>query len=698
MKSTHKVLGPMLNRLIAPHTTITEVGARRQAQFSATISLLILVMLSFQISVSLMTNRFELGITLALLWIGVVLVYGLSRTKSPQWGSVLLVLGFTLFAFILSGRHAADVNTTLYGMIPIAYVLASVLLSVRWQVVLVVLVMAGSVVLGTMQTTLGVNMNMLGGNLVALGAVLIFTSKLRDGIERRRLDQLRQINRELETTRDALDRERNLLLDSETRTRALLAAIPDMIFELSHDGVFLDFMPSQMSRPFLQPEYFLGRNIAEVMPPEIAAVSLCAVQQALAGAGMQMFEYQLSFGDALHDYEARVVTSRPDAVLAIVRDITNRKRAEQALHESEQMLRLVFERAFDGISVYEEFADGSPRKLLNCNVRYAEIAGCSKDDLLHIGNTVPLQTTIEHRVDPDKMDPLSGFETYRGRFSWNRPDGRENIVEYAAVRIYVQNRTLVIGIDRDITQQMQATRERETLVTDLEAKNAELERFTYTVSHDLKSPLITIGGFVGFLERDALAGNVERMQADITRINDAVARMQRLLGELLELSRIGRKMNPPEAIAFEVIVREAVALVQGRIATGGVEVEIAPSLPTVYGDRTRLVEAVQNLVDNAVKFMGDQPQPRVAVGARQDGEQFVFYVSDNGMGIAPQYQDKVFGLFEKLDPNSEGTGIGLAIVKRIIETHGGKIWAESEGAGQGSTFCFTLPQSDKAIL
>ncbi|MBN1935566.1 MAG: GHKL domain-containing protein, partial [Anaerolineae bacterium] len=215
--------------------------------------------------------------------------------------------------------------------------------------------------------------------------------------------------------------------------------------------------------------------------------------------------------------------------------------------------------------------------------------------------------------------------------------------------------------------------------------------FTYTVSHDLKSPLITIAGFVGFLEQDALAGNLKRVKEDVAFINDAVAKMQRLLTELLELSRIGRLMNPPEEASFEGIVREVVELVRGQIASRGAEVIIAPDLPTVYGDRARLVEVVQNLVDNACKFMGAQPHPRIEIGTRQSEAGLVFYVRDNGIGIAAQYQDQVFELFNKLDSTSDGTGIGLTLVKRIIETHGGKIWIESE-VGAGSTFCFTLAQ------
>ena len=262
---------------------------------------------------------------------------------------------------------------------------------------------------------------------------------------------------------------------------------------------------------------------------------------------------------------------------------------------------------------------------------------------------------------------------------------------YAHVEQQVHERTL--ELEQEINERKQAEAMQQGLINELEAKNTELERFTYTVSHDLKSPLITIGGFTGFLEQDMLAGDLEQAREDMVHIKTAVARMQRLLDELLELSRIGRIMNPPEAVSFETIVREAVAVVRGRIEARGIQVEIAPGLPIVFGDQARLVEAVQNLVDNACKFMGDQPQPRIEIGVHPCDDKPVFYVCDNGIGIDPQYHNKIFGLFDKLDPQSEGTGIGLALVKRIVETYGGKIWVESQ-LGEGATFYFTLPLSD----
>src|SRR5262245_4129146 len=245
---------------------------------------------------------------------------------------------------------------------------------------------------------------------------------------------------------------------------------------------------------------------------------------------------------------------------------------------------------------------------------------------------------------------------------------------------------------KEIVERQRMEEERERLITELEARSAEMERFTYTVSHDLKSPLITIQGFLGLLEKDALAGNIAQMQTDITYIRAAASTMQRLLNELLELSRIGRVINPLTEVSLSELAQEAVTLVAGQIAARGVQVHIAPDLPIVLGDRPRLLEVLQNLVDNAVKFMGPQPAPRIDIGVRQEGTETVYYVRDNGVGIAPQYQKQVFDLFERLDTSSDGTGIGLALVKRIIAVHGGRIWVESAGEGCGSTFCFTLPR------
>jgi len=274
-------------------------------------------------------------------------------------------------------------------------------------------------------------------------------------------------------------------------------------------------------------------------------------------------------------------------------------------------------------------------------------------------------------------------------FEYGLPPGEE--MHFFEARVTPVDDESAMVMVRDITQRKWVETEREKLIKELETKNAELERFTYTVSHDLKSPLITIKGFLGFLEHDTSTGNMVRLKSDIQRIADATDKMQTLLNELLELSRVGRLINPPQQIAFEEIAREAVELIHGRTQSSNIQIEIQPGMAVIFGDRQRLVEAVQNQVENACKFMGDQQKPHIQIGQRdsEDGTP-VFFVRDNGMGIAPEHHDRIFGLFNKLDATSDGTGIGLALVKRIIEVHGGRIWVESE-AGKGATFCFTLP-------
>ncbi len=233
--------------------------------------------------------------------------------------------------------------------------------------------------------------------------------------------------------------------------------------------------------------------------------------------------------------------------------------------------------------------------------------------------------------------------------------------------------------------------ERNGLIAELETRNAELERFTYTVSHDLKTPLVTIGGFLGLVEQDALAGNPQRLRADLKRISEATDKMRRLLDELLQLSRAGRRLNTVEALPLRPIVDEALSIVDAR--SSRVRVDVHSPLPTVLGDRGRLIEVFQNLLENAFKYAGNQEAPTVEIGCDgfdEKGHAKIF-VRDNGIGIPPQFHSRIFELFEKLDPLSQGTGVGLALVRRIVDAHGGSVSVSSLGDGTGATFTLTLP-------
>lgn len=265
----------------------------------------------------------------------------------------------------------------------------------------------------------------------------------------------------------------------------------------------------------------------------------------------------------------------------------------------------------------------------------------------------------------------------------------------------------------------QRNRELESLSEQLAVKNAEaatrgaeMERFAYSVSHDLKAPLVTIQGFLGLLARDLEEGKPERVRDDLERLRGAAGKMQRLLDDILELSRIGKVVATAQTLHLRAVVDDAVELLAGAIGNHGAEIVVQNALPRVFGDRPRLVQVFQNLIDNAIKYRSGQAPPRIEIGVVKGvGEnetdeirrldvaappqdrliQSIVYVRDNGLGLAVRDRERVFKLFDQLDPSREGSGLGLALVQRIIDAHGGKIWVESDGPGHGSTFFFTLP-------
>jgi PAS domain S-box-containing protein len=306
--------------------------------------------------------------------------------------------------------------------------------------------------------------------------------------------------------------------------------------------------------------------------------------------------------------------------------------------------------------------------------------------LVHPEDRTRVQEAIEKTIRQ--------FQPYRIDHRLIRADGTELVLQRQAEVIFDDNKQPVrmIGTVQDITEIRRAEAERDNLIKELQAKNTELDRFTYTVSHDLRAPLVTIRGFLGFVEKDIRSGNTNQLTTDLARITAAVNKMQRFLDELLELSRAGRMVNPPEPVSFQTIVSDAVELIRGRIDARGVKVIIAEDLPVILCDRMRFTQVVQNLVDNAVKFLGNQPKPFIEIGMQglETEGKAIFFVRDNGIGIEPQYQAKIFGLFNKLDNQTEGTGIGLTLVKRIVEAHNGKVWLKSD-PGTGSTFYFTCP-------
>jgi light-regulated signal transduction histidine kinase (bacteriophytochrome) len=264
------------------------------------------------------------------------------------------------------------------------------------------------------------------------------------------------------------------------------------------------------------------------------------------------------------------------------------------------------------------------------------------------------------------------------------------------------------GVAFDITRMKQADEELKALNQTLEQRvaertavaeqrtqelarsNAELQEFAYVASHDLQEPLLAVSSFATWLARTYENQLDATAQDRIERIVNGAVRMQRLIGDLLTYSRVGRQRKPFAPIECERVLNETLANLRVAVEESGGEVT-ADRLPTVLADELELSQLFQNLIGNALKFRGAEPV-RIHVGARRQNGEWVLSVRDNGIGIDPKYGERIFQIFQRLHGRSKypGTGIGLAICKKIVERHGGRIWVESE-AGRGSTFLFTLP-------
>ncbi len=375
-------------------------------------------------------------------------------------------------------------------------------------------------------------------------------------------------------------------------------------------------------------------------------------------------------------------------LLMTVRDITEYRRAEEALRVSEANFAAASRASPDSI-IISTIPEG---RILLANEGCYRVTGYRPEEV--IGRlSRELNIWIDHKERDTLIQDLNeGRDVHEREAPFRNKTGEIRVGVMSATLIKVAGQSCLLSIVRDITERTRVEEERAEMFRELEAKNAELERYAYTLSHDLKSPLVTIRGFLGLLERDLAAGDADRVERDLARVHAAAATMSRLVDELLELSRVGRVVHTYETFSCVELVQEAAELVAGQIREGGVNIEISPDLPTLFGDRVRLLEVFQNLIDNAVKFMGDQDQPRITVGVETRGDDPVIFVRDNGIGIDSRYQERVFGLFDRLDTSVEGTGVGLALVKRIVEVHGGRVWVESEGEGRGSSFCIVLPK------
>ena len=385
-----------------------------------------------------------------------------------------------------------------------------------------------------------------------------------------------------------------------------------------------------------------------------------------------------------------VKTEAGSFVIASVVNITERKRNEEKFRRDEDRFRIALESAPNGLVMVNATGE-----IVLCNTEAERMFGYEQGELIgrRVEDLVPMRLRGAHpgmrghfHESPSKRQMGAGRD-----LSGVRKDGVEIPVEIGLNPIHTSDGPFVLASIVDITERKMGERRLHEAYRELQRRNQEMEQFVYTVSHDLRSPLVTTMAFVGFLKEDIAEGNLAEVGESLERIEKANRRMQQLIDDLLQLSRAGRMELEIEELDVNRVLAGVVEYVEPMAKDKGVRLDIAGDFPSISADRNRLHRVLENLIINAIKYGAGGTDPCIRVFWKDCGDDFCICVADNGQGIAPEYHKKIFALFQRLDTSEEGTGVGLAIVARIAELHGGRAWVESK-PGEGAAFWVSFPK------
>lgn len=472
----------------------------------------------------------------------------------------------------------------------------------------------------------------------------------------------------------------------------------DLLCTISFDGYFQQINPAW--------EKILGWTLEELRAqPFIAFVhpddvpSTRAIDaEIMRGHVTVSFENRYRCKDGGYRYLlwTAIASQEPRLILATARDITDQKKSKQVLEDSRRKLAEAQEIAHIGSWEWDIPAD---------RVTWS-------DELYRIYGYEPgaFEITYSRFLEltvPEERDYVEGlvrrayetgqFPVYQHRI--RRPDGTIRVI-HAEGRIEMGDDgkpTRMTGVAQDISERMRAQTELAARADALARSNKELEEFADVASHDLQEPLRTVGSFTQLLAIE-FGASADPKVAEYTQfVQDGVRRMQSLIQDLLSYSRVSRQGGNFEPSDLGPALQEALDALKASTKEAGASITHDP-MPTLSCDISQLSQVFQNLVGNALKYRGDQP-PRIHVGARRNAGEWTFSVADNGIGIEPRHFEKIFVIFQRLHTRERysGTGIGLAVCKKIVQRHGGRIWVESGGEGKGTTFFFTLPDRPAPI-
>jgi PAS domain S-box-containing protein len=359
--------------------------------------------------------------------------------------------------------------------------------------------------------------------------------------------------------------------------------------------------------------------------------------------------------------------------------------------DAERKFQILLESIPSGIAMVD-----SCGKIVLCNTEIQKMFGYAADELIgqSIEVLVPFRSRNVHgKVRDHFIDRPEKRQMGAGRdLSGLRKNGVEFPVEIGLNHLQIGGETFVVASVVDITARKEIEAKLHHVYQEIQQKNLEMEQFVYTVSHDLKSPLVTSMSFLGFMREDLEQKRLEDVMDSLGRLERAYRKMQELIEDLLQLSRVGRVDVHFENVDLNDVFKAIEEFIAEALQKAKTRFVVATDLPVIWADRKRVHQVFENLILNAIKYATSGPAPEIRIIWRDLPDEVWVCVKDNGPGIEKQYHTKIFGLFQRLQADSEGTGVGLAIVTRAMQLHNGRAWVESE-LGKGAEFWVAFPKT-----
>ncbi|MEW5746006.1 MAG: PAS domain S-box protein [Nitrospirota bacterium] len=520
--------------------------------------------------------------------------------------------------------------------------------------------------------------------------------------ERERIEELpsesEQLRRRIMELEAECARIKGIVQQSEIRYRTLFEDSRDAVYVTSREGEVIDMNRAGLELFGYSREELIGRDIRELY---VDPKDREWFQQEIERTG-SVKDYEMRFkrkdGTELYCLMTSSLRRTQDGAIlgyqGIMRDVTERRREVEALRQSEEKFSTVFHSSPDWIAI-STLEDG---RLIDVNEAFLRITGYRREEV--IGKT---SAELKLWVNPAERAEVVRILREQGKLrdhevKFRMKNGEVRTMLRSAELIERGGESFIINISRDITERKRTEEEIRKLNAELQQRvaelvdaNRELDAFSYSVSHDLRVPLIVIGGYARRLLK-RYAGALDEQGREVLQVIQAnVGKMEALIDDLLAFSRSGRKQLTRSEIDMEAMVREVFDEVKALEPKRTVRLKTGALLP-LFADPALMRQVVVNLISNAFKFTRTREVAEIEIGSLLEGNTVLYFIKDNGVGFDMRHAARLFDVFQRVhaEEGFEGTGIGLSIVKRIINRHGGQIWAEGE-PGKGAVFSFTLP-------